>query len=395
VVGGVTLVMAAALVWAGLLRKRVRKQTHALRTQTVQLQTAHQRTRDALRKVSDAESLHRESNGILELIARDAPADEIADRIAEAVALHAEESVCAVLLAERHKLRVLAVPALPAGWLEILGRLDIGSISFNTEFRALKHLSDDPVWAGFIESQPGARFRSFCVSPIVVNGVTAGAIAAFFRSDQPAADVAGMQLASWCNMAALALDRRRLHDQLSYRAQHDMLTGLPNRDLLYERLEEEIARASQGEGLLGLLYIDLDGFKKVNDSYGHDAGDAVLQHTAQRMIRCVRRGDTVARIGGDEFVVLLPRLTRKQDADLIAAKLAAVLGEPVYAARQKLVVSASVGISMWPMDGDRPDHLLRFADAQMYGQKRRRWYESPSGSPDAPDVLTESTETWQ
>jgi len=388
VLGGATLIMGGALVWAALLRKRVGKQTHALRTQTMQLQNAHQRTRDALRKVSDAESLHRESNGILELIARDAPVDAIADRVAESLAMNLEGAVCAVLLADRNKLRVLAVPALPAGWLETLRHLDIGTISFSTEFRAPKELSDDPLWAEFIASQPAARFRTFCASPIVVDGVTAGAITAFFRSEHPAADAPGVHLAAWCNMAALALDRRRLHDQLSYRAQHDVLTGLPNRDLLYQRLEEEIAAASRGDGLLGLLYVDLDGFKKVNDTYGHDAGDAVLRQAAQRMTHGVRRGDTVARIGGDEFVVLLPRLTRKQDAELIAAKLAAALTEPVYAQRQKLAVSASVGIGIWPMDGDEPDHLMRFADAQMYGQKRRRWYENSASRAEEPKVPT-------
>src|SRR6202043_3679051 len=107
----------AALVWVALLRKRVGTQTHALRSQTVQLQTSNQRTRDALRKVSDAEALHRQSSGVLELIARDAPVDAIADRIAEAVAPYAGDAVCAVLLADRGNLRVLAVPALPAGWL--------------------------------------------------------------------------------------------------------------------------------------------------------------------------------------------------------------------------------------------------------------------------------------
>lgn len=392
VVGSATLVMLAALIWAAFLRQRIGRQTHALRTQTVQLQTAHQRTRDALRKVSDAESLHRESNGILELIARDAPVSAIADRIAEAVALHAEESVCTVLLADHHKLRVFAVPALPSGWLETLRQLDIGSISFSGEFREPKQFSGDPLWEEFSVSQTGARFRTFYAAPIVVDGVTAGAIATFFRSDRPAVDIPGLQVASWCNMAALALERRKLHDQLSYRAQHDRLTGLPNRDLLYERLEQEIARASGGEGLLGLLYIDLDGFKDVNDAYGHDAGDAVLQHAARRMTRCVRRGDTVARIGGDEFVVLLPRLTRKSDAESIAAKLVASLREPVYAARQELTVSASVGIAIWPIDGDQPDHLLRFADAQMYGHKRRRWYESRPQSPAQPGAPAESSE---
>lgn len=175
--------------------------------------------------------------------------------------------------------------------------------------------------------------------------------------------------------------RLALHDQLSYRAQHDGLTGLPNRVLLLERMESEIERASRGESLLGLLYIDLDGFKQVNDRYGHGAGDVVLREAARRMTKGVRRGDTVARMGGDEFVVLLPLLARREDARPIADKIAAALNEPIQVETEHFRVSASVGIAVWPLDADRPDALLRFADAHMYEGKRQRVYEMPALSP--------------
>jgi diguanylate cyclase (GGDEF)-like protein len=390
VLAGAALLIAAALAWAGLLRKRVRAQTFALRAQTVQLQAAHQRTRDALQKACEAESLDLDSKRILELIARDEPVDLIIDHIAEAVALHCEGAVCAILLGAPNGPRVCVVPAIPAGWLEALGRIDMRSVSFSPEFRGPKQFSDDPAWADFIDSQKHARFRTFCSAPIVVDAATAGVIAAFFRNEKHSTmeqDAQGAPLGLWCNIASLALERRRLHDQLSYRAQHDGLTGLPNRALLYERLETEIERAARGGGLLGVLYVDLDGFKQINDTHGHDAGDAVLQEAARRMNHGVRRGDTVARIGGDEFAVLLPLLGRREDAEHIADKIATALREPIYANHQRLSVSACVGIGIWPVDGDKPDPLLRFADAQMYGAKRRRWYDAPAGSPEEPTAL--------
>jgi len=381
VLAGAALLLFAALAWAGLLRKRVRVQTFALRAQTVQLQAAHQKTRLALQKACQAEALDLDSKRIVELIARDEPVDLIVDRIAEAVALHCEGAVCAILLAAPYGPRVCAVPAMPAGWMETLGRIDMSSVSFSPEFRAPDWFSDDPAWVEFIASGQNARFGTFCSAPILVDSATAGVIAAFFRDRMRPVEAVGAQLDLWCNIAALALERRRLHDQLSFRAQHDGLTGLPNRALLYERLEAEIERASRGEGLLGLLYIDLDGFKQINDVYGHDAGDAVLKEAARRMTHSVRCADVVARIGGDEFVVLLPLLSRAEDAEQVANKIAAALREPFHSNHQRLSVSASVGLAIWPRDGDKPDPLLRFADSQMYGKKRRRWNDKPTGSP--------------
>lgn len=387
VLAGALLLFVGSLAWAGLLRRRVRAQTQVLHAQTVQLRAAHQRTQEALEKAREAEALDLDGKRIVELIARDEPVDLIIDHIAEAVALHSEGAVCAILLAAPQDLRIWAVPNLPKSWMEALGRIDLNSISFSSEFREPKQFSDSRAWTDFIASQPAARFRTFCSAPIVVDTLTAGVIAAFFRSERPCADAQGEQLALWCNIAALALDRRRLHDQLSYRAQHDGLTSLPNRAFLYDRLESEIALAAHGGGLLGLLYIDLDGFKSINDTHGHGAGDFVLQQTARRMTQSVRRGDTVARVGGDEFVVLLPRLARREDAQQIAAKIETALREPIDYEHQHLSVGASVGISIWPFDGDQPDRLLRSADTQMYGEKRRRWYDAvpaPSKVPGSP-----------
>jgi diguanylate cyclase (GGDEF)-like protein len=387
ILAAAVLLIVAALVWAALLRRRVRVQTFELRAQTMQLQAAHERTRDALRKACEAESLDLDSKRILELIARDEPVDLIVDHLAEAVALHCEGAVCAILLDAPHGPRICVVPAMPSVWMEALGRTRLPSVSFSSELRLARDFSGDSAWTTFIDTQKSSRFQTFSASPITVDGSTVGVIAAFFGDDQGRGGATGAEpgtpgaeLGLWCNIAALALERRRLHDQLSFRAQHDGLTGLPNRALLYERLEAEIARATREGGMLGVLYIDLDGFKEINDTYGHDAGDAVLKEAARRMTHGVRRADTVARIGGDEFVVLLPLLSRSDDARQIADKIAAALREPVYALHQRLSISASLGVGIWPPDGDTPDALLRFADSQMYGEKRRRWYEAPRTS---------------
>jgi len=384
---GTTALIVAALAWAGLLRRRVNTQTGDLIFKTLQLQEANRATREALQKAREAESLELDRKRILELVARDEPIELIINEIAEAVAVHCKNTVCAILLAEQQSRRVTTVPAMPAGWLEILERIEISAISFAAEFREPKQICADPAWNAFLDSHPGTPFRSVYTAPIVADAGGVGAIVVFFRDQKPAEEAFGEQIGLWCSIAVLALERRRLYEQLSFRAQYDGLTGLPNRALLYERLEAEIALAARSGSLLGILYIDLDGFKETNDVFGHGAGDAVLQEVSRRMTHSVRRGDTVGRIGGDEFVVLLPMLGRREDAEHISAKITAALRQPVSFNQHTLTVGASLGIGIWPLDGDQPDLLLKSADAHMYREKntkRRRWYETDVRPPEQP-----------
>jgi diguanylate cyclase (GGDEF)-like protein len=391
ILAGTAVLIVAALAWAGLLRKRVNVQTGDLVFKTIQLQEANRATRDALQKAREAESLELDRKRILELVARDEPIERIIEGIAEAVAVHCKNAVCAILLAESQGgRRIRTVPALPAGWLEALERIEISSISFAAEFREPKQICADPAWTSFVDCHPGTRFKSTYAAPIVIDAGNVGAIVAFFTDEKPTEDAFGEQIGLWSSIAVLALERRRLYEQLSFRAQYDGLTGLPNRVLLYERLEAEIAAASRSGSLLGILYIDLDGFKETNDVFGHGAGDAVLQEVSRRMIHSVRRGDTVGRIGGDEFVVLLPLLGRREDAEHISAKILAALQQPVLFNQQTLSIGASLGIGIWPLDGEHADLLLKTADAHMYRQKntkRRRWYEADEHPPEQPVIV--------
>ncbi|WP_419898045.1 CHASE domain-containing protein [Roseomonas sp. USHLN139] len=168
------------------------------------------------------------------------------------------------------------------------------------------------------------------------------------------------------NTAALA---RRLEHQ----AQHDALTGLPNRLLLDQRLVEALARAERQGGRLALIFIDLDRFKAINDTLGHAAGDAMLQAVAARLCHALRPGDTVARLGGDEFVVLLPDLPATTPADppgrAIGERLRQLISQPVEYRGRLLSVGASLGTAHFPEDGRDATTLMRHADGQMYGAK--------------------------
>ena len=157
--------------------------------------------------------------------------------------------------------------------------------------------------------------------------------------------------------------------KMAYLAQHDFLTGLPNRMLLADRTTQAIAAAKRNHEQLAVLFVDLDRFKNINDSVGHFVGDQLLQSVAQRLVACGRQSDTVSRQGGDEFVVLLPRISRAEDAAIRAQKILAVLAQPHEIAGNDLYIEASIGISTYPTDGHDAETLLKGADRAMYGAK--------------------------
>lgn len=163
------------------------------------------------------------------------------------------------------------------------------------------------------------------------------------------------------------------HDaaQMSYRAENDFLTGLPNRSLLTDRVVQAISLALRHDKRVALMYLDLDHFKQVNDSLGHEIGDQLLQLVAKRMQACIRASDTVSRQGGDEFVVLLAEIDEQHDAELAARKLIQAVSVPFVIGNHRLAITCSVGISVYPDDGSDVDAMLRNADTAMYHAKKR------------------------
>lgn len=162
---------------------------------------------------------------------------------------------------------------------------------------------------------------------------------------------------------------RLLTAELSYLAFHDPLTGLPNRALLFERLTQELAYAERYNITVALLYLDLDLFKQVNDVFGHGVGDELLRQVAERLLGCVRRTDTVSRLGGDEFAVLLTGFDHQTFPEELATKIIKRLSEPFVLNQETVNVSTSIGISLFPEDGQDAESLVKHADTAMYQAK--------------------------
>lgn len=163
--------------------------------------------------------------------------------------------------------------------------------------------------------------------------------------------------------------RKEAEGRLSQLAHFDGLTGLPNRELFGQRLRQAMVEAGARGRLVALMFIDIDRFKVINDTLGHVAGDALLTAISERLTRCVRRGDTVARLGGDEFTVILADMAHADDAAALARKVLDVLRPPFYVNERELFVTASIGITLYPGDGEEMESLLKHADIAMYRAK--------------------------
>lgn len=164
-------------------------------------------------------------------------------------------------------------------------------------------------------------------------------------------------------------ERKKAQARAQYVSQHDVLTGLPNRLLMQDRLNQAITQARRNGSLVALMFIDLDRFKLVNDSFGHLIGDALLKQVAIRLTHCLRDTDTVARLGGDEFTIMLPDAASAQVVGEVAQRVLSDFNQPFSDGEQEMYVSASIGISLFPRDGASPDELVKHADTAMYSAK--------------------------
>jgi diguanylate cyclase (GGDEF)-like protein/PAS domain S-box-containing protein len=209
---------------------------------------------------------------------------------------------------------------------------------------------------------------SVCV-PIQGAGAPYGVLGACAPGAQRFTQESANFLLGLANTLATAIDRKVAEQRLSYLSQFDTLTGLPNRSLFLDRLAQALKQAQRKEWLVGVLFIDLDRFKVVNDTLGHGSGDQLLVEVAARLQDCVRADDAVGRLGGDEFGFVLSNLGRPDDAALVAQKVVAALSSPFVLEGGEVYVSASLGIGIYPSDGTDADALLRNADTAMFRAK--------------------------
>ena len=350
-------------------------------------------------------------NRILEMLVSNAPLDSVLDTVARLVCEQMPGAQCVVLLKEVRPsasgrlsagrdtdtgdnsvapgyFQVGAAPGVPEDWLQAISRQPgppaQSAIPFEIWRKPCEYvgLDEESAWREFVgrlrgnsDLEPAAEVNAAGTIPAAIrstpigdDGKSLGAILLLYP--EPAGREDWQQVLNAAGkLAQIAIDHRRFCDELEFQAHHDSLTGLPNRSLLDDRLERAITRARSKGNRLALLYVDIDGFKKINDRFGHRAGDALLTEFGSRMSSNLRAGDTLARIGGDEFNVLLPEIDRGATAAAFAAKLVEATRQPVVMNGEELSVTVSVGIAVYPDDGRTAADLQREADAAMYYAK--------------------------
>jgi len=383
---GALLMILLTLAYAGRLHRQLRREELArfgIESElSAERQALEERVQERTRELETeakerrrSERLNRGYNRVLEMLARNESSAEMFKVLADTVAEFRSTWLCAVHIVEAGQLKLTAssgmkeklaqhlqhIPldfadapesaALAAGRLWLVKEL---SREHKTWSELLRANGLQSVWSAPFFAPDSTPLGTLTVYTLLMDSPTPAAVEMIEMS---------------CQMAALVLDRRRLQSQLIEHAYHDSLTGLPNRRLGEDRLSNATSRALRAGHKTAVLWIDLNKFKHVNDQHGHPVGDAVLQQAAHRLAGRLRASDTLARMGGDEFMAILEDVKDRQVAETTAIELLDVLALPMQINDMEISISASIGVSLFPEDGDSVDTLALHADRAMYAAK--------------------------
>ena len=323
---------------------------------------------------------------VLELTARGALLPAVLLELIQLLETYCEGLVGAVFLIHGATLQLEAAPQLPNSFARFLRELPLGPVAAAPGVAALSgervvtsDIRHDPLWHNLRYFALQSGLQACWAEPILGDNEVLGTFTLYAREPRGPTDAEARRLRETAQLAAIAVTRQKLYAQLEYQARYDALTGLPNRRLLNEHLQRAVRQAQRnqqngGEGL-GVLLLDLDNFKEVNDTLGHSAGDLLLSGVAERLQAHMQAQlplrTTLARSGGDEFVLLIP-LEQQSDAARFAFELQGAFSAPFILGKRTLQITASIGVSRYPEDAETFEALLQAADTAMYATKADR-----------------------
>ena len=339
---------------------------------------------DARRLQSEAASaaaLVAAQNDVLELVASGAPLADVLELLVRTLEREADGARASIWLLDRATGRLVhgAAPSLDRAYTVAISTTEPGGDARSCVTAPLRgqdvvstDVERDPRWAANRELARQQGIRACWSSPILSSDrEVLGTLALHYAEPRGPSERERSLVHSATHLAGIAIERQRADERLAYQALHDPLTDLPNRVLFLDRLDRALAHLARRPATVAVLFLDVDDFKSVNDSFGHSEGDVLLRELAPRLQSALRASDTLARFGGDEFAVLCEGLQHRDDALEVAERLRDALRQPVTLGGREHYVSASVGIAVAQSPHARSEALLRDADAAMYVAKER------------------------
>lgn len=354
---------AVSLLAAVLANARARERRHARRERGLE-ECVQQRTEELERE----KRREKARAGVLEMLVSNQSLGRVLDAVAEITRTENPGGHCAILLRRPLGYDTAAAPGVPKPWLKALAAPHAVPFEVWNRPCSFQAPERDPAWRLFAAGLTGPGPERVRSVPVGI-GSPLGAILVFDGPDGAEIKQNQLSLEASARLVQLAIEHSRLYDDLQFRAQHDVLTGLANRALFEERLEHAVRESRTLERKFAVLLIDIDHFKNINDTMSHRAGDLLLIEIADRMRRVVLPTDTVARIGGDEFSILIAEIKGSAEAEETAERVLKAIRQPMIINGRTLVATASVGLALFPNDGAEPEVLLREADAAMYCAK--------------------------
>jgi diguanylate cyclase (GGDEF)-like protein/PAS domain S-box-containing protein len=335
------------------------------------------------------EMLEQDRARILELVAQDEPLPNILTRVIETLEHQRQGLRGSLTLLRDNRIAGTTAPSMPPDYITDLHALlrspdgrEFGAAATCGEPLLVADTATHPAWAKLQSLRKAYGIQSCWSMPILsANGGVLGVLNLLGSVPRECSERDRLLLDSISRLAAVAIDHRELTDKLAHQAQHDALTGLPNRLLFQDRLGQALAQAEQNERKLAVIHMDLDRFKHVNDTLGHSFGDALLRQAATRLAGSVRAGDTLARLGGDEFTILLADLDDAREAMRAAQAIVEAMRLPFQVDGRELYITMSLGICLYPDDGTDAGTLMVNADVAMYrakelGRDHFQWFDA-------------------
>ena len=351
-----------------------------LQRMTSKLMKSENKLLETVALLERKEQRERSHNHCLEMVSRARPLPEILQAVVQGVEQQNPELLgCIMMLDKKTNCLQFGAGSLPIQCIDALNGMPLPEAmefcnprNFARHADSTDELTTHPYWSKFSTLARQSGLACSWSQPIKNSaGETLGIFSISKREIGYPSDDDLLLIEESANLAAVALERDRIDSFIRSQAYYDPLTGLPNRNMLKDRLEQEIFKARRTKSQVALLFLDLDHFKEVNDKLGHDKGDLLLIEVGARLLKCVRNIDTVARLGGDEFTVIMGELHDPENAERVANDILEILSQPFQLDDEVAYLSTSIGIAFYPDNGLDMDTLSKNADQAMYDAKSK------------------------